>query len=98
MRIHVKAGDRNIRLAFPTAFLFNRASVWLWLKIGRLTVKRSRKQFEEMPENAEWVFANIPDRAVMALCAELMRVKRKHGKWTLVEVSASGGEQVTISL
>ena len=98
MRIHVKADGHNIRLAVPTAFLFSRASVWLWLKIMRLTLRCSKKHCKHMADSAEATFANIPDQAVLALCAELMRVKRKHKKWDLVEVATANGEQIHICL
>lgn len=99
MKVHVKADGHNINIPIPTALIFSKPSVWLYLKLAK---KFSSQASEFTPGNIEItvdrVLDRIPEEAVYALCAELMRVKRKHGTWTLVEVKAATGEEVTITL
>jgi len=84
MRILIKGGERNINLMFPTCLVFNRGAAWVANTVGR------HYAGDAMPD--------IPPEAMAAIFAELRRVKRKHGHWTLVEVKSSGGEGVTITL
>lgn len=99
MRIHVKADGHNIHIPIPTGLIFSKASVWLYLKLARKYSSRASEFIPEDTENtAENILEKIPDEAVYALCAEIMRVKRKYGHWNLVEVTSASGEEVHIIL
>lgn len=99
MKIQIKGDGHNIVIPVPTGLIFNRISVSLWLKMIR---KHSKHSARYLPANAEEkadaFFEKIPDEAVHALCSEILRAKRKHGSWNLVEVESAGGEQVLITL
>ena len=83
-------------IPIPTGLIFSKASAWAWLKIAR---KASAQYLpKKIGKKADAVMSNLSDEAVYALCAELMRIKRKYGKWDLVEVESSDGEQVLIQL
>lgn len=84
MRIQITGGSRDINLAFPTGLVFNRGSAWIANTVGR------HYAGDAMPD--------IPPEAMAAILAEMRRIKKKHGHWTLVEVKSSGGEGVTITL
>lgn len=99
MRIRVKDGDTNINIPIPTGLVFNRVSVWLWLRFARKMAKHNDKYLPDSVEaSTDSFFLNVPDRKVYALCDELMRVKRRYGSWTLVEVQSADGEEVHITL
>lgn len=84
MKIIVKSQEHNIRLGFPTAWLFGRGSAFLAEKLGR----------KYAPETME----NIPPDAIPILCAELRRIKKKYGSYDLVEVESAEGDYVKIQL
>ena len=97
MRIIVKGDGHNINIPIPTRMIFSKATVWMWLKFARKAMHSAEKY---IPENAEYkaesLLESIPDKAVYALCDELLRIKRKHGSWDLVEVESSDGDTVRI--
>lgn len=99
MRIRVRGEGHNIQIPIPTGMIFSKPSVWLYLKLAR---KFSARASQYVPENVEVsvdeILEKLPDEAVYALCAEIMRIKRKYGKWDLVEVKSSSGEEVLIQL
>lgn len=99
MRIRVKADGHNINIPIPTGLIFSKPSVWLYLKLARKVSSRASRY---VPENVEVsvdeILEKIPDDAVYALCAEIMRIKKTHGHWDLVEVKSADGEEVTITL
>ncbi len=82
MKIIVTSGTHNIRIGIPTILLFNRPMVWLGLKMGR---KYASEKIDMIPREAAY-----------ALCAEIRRIKKKHGSWELVDVIASDGSKVKI--
>lgn len=84
MKIIVKSEEHNIRLGFPTTWLFGRGSAFLAEKLGR----------KYAPEAME----NIPLDAIPILCAELRRIKKKYGSYDLVEVESAEGDYVKIQL
>ena len=84
MKIIVKSQERNIRLGFPTTWLFGRGSAFLAEKLGR----------KYAPEAME----NIPPETIPILCAELRRIKKKYGSYDLVEVESAEGDYVKIQL
>lgn len=99
MRIQIKGEGHNINIPLPTALVFSRPSVWIWMKLVRKAMTHCSQYIPaDTGTDADSFFAKIPDEAVYALCAELMRVKRKHGRWDLVEVESADGERVLIRL
>ena len=99
MRIRVRADGHHINIPIPTGLIFSKPAVWLYLKLARRYSGRARQYISADTEQAaDTILANIPDEAVYALCAELMRIKKKYGKWDLVEVKAASGEEVNITL
>lgn len=99
MRILIRGEGHHINIPVPTALVFSRPSVWIWMKLARKAMNHSSKYNPaDAGINEDDCFAKIPDEAVYALCAELMRVKRKHGRWDLVEVESANGERVLIRL
>lgn len=99
MKIRITGDGHNIVIPIPTGLIFNRVSVSVWLKIIRKQIKDSSRYFPEDAEvKADAFFAKLPDEALYALCAEIMRVKRKYGSWELVDVESASGEKVLITL
>lgn len=99
MRIHVKADGHDIRIPVPTGLIFSKPSVWLYLKLAR---KYSSRASEYIPADieitADQLLDKFSDEAVYALCQEIMRIKRHHGHWDLVDVQTASGEEVHITL
>ncbi len=99
MRIKVKGNGHNIQIPIPTGLIFSKASVWLYLKLARTYSSRAKQYIPaDVEVTVDEVLEKLPDEAVYALCAEIMRIKRKHGHWDLVEVKSSSGDEVTITL
>ena len=84
MKILVKSGEHTIRFRIPTILLFSRGSAWLVEKLGRRYAKDT--------------MMDLPPGSVPVLCAELRRIKRKYGTYSLVEVESSDGDVVRIQL
>ena len=84
MRIKVKSEDTDINLLLPTNLIFSKGTVWLANHFGRKYAGDAMK--------------DIPPEALDALFAELRRIKRRHGHWTLVEVHSADGSEVEITL
>lgn len=83
MKIRARSEERNFTVVLPTAWIFSKGLLKFGLWIGR-------KYSSEVPD--------IPPEAVDALCAEIRRIKKKHGSWELVNVHSADGEQVQIIL
>ena len=99
MKIQVKAEGHNITIPIPTRLIFSKASVWLYLKLARKLSSRAKQYIPaEVEVTVDEILEKIPDEAVYILCAEIMRIKKKHGYWKLVEVDTAGGEHVEITL
>lgn len=96
MKIEVKGNGNNISIPIPTGLIFSKASVWTWLKIARMSAGKYMP--ERVNQKADAFFDGLSDEALYALCGELMRIKRKHGSWDLVEVESSDGTRVLIRL
>lgn len=84
MRIHVKSKEDTINLILPTALVFSKATVWLANKVGRKYAGDAMK--------------NIPPEALEAIFAEFRQIKRRYGRWDLVEVVSADGDQVMVRL
>lgn len=93
MKIIVETGDHRIFLPIPTALIFNRPMMRLWLRM-----MRQSQEYVSLPEEAGAFLWNLPEESVLRLCDELRRIKRKRGSWDLVEVQSASGEQVLIQL
>lgn len=99
MRIQIRAEGHNINIPIPTGMIFSKPSVWLYLKLARKVSPRvSRYMPEDVEVSVDEILEKLPDEAVYALCAEIMCIKRKYGKWDLVEIKSSSGEEVKITL
>ena len=84
MRIQVTSEDMNLKLILPTALIFNRGIVWIANHFGR--------------KYAGEAMAGIAPEHLDTLFAEFRRIKRKYGKWDLVELESADGEYVKITL
>jgi len=99
MKIQVKSDGYNFTIPIPTGLIFSKPAVWLYLKLAKKFISHPK---EYLPEDAEIVVdvlpTGLPDEAVYALCAEIMRIKRQHGSWELVHVTSADGDEVHITL
>jgi hypothetical protein len=99
MRIRVTGAGHNITIPIPTRLIFSKPSVWLYLKLARKFASCAQNYIpEDTDYAADKMMAQIPKEAAYALCAEIIRIKRQHGRWTLVEVHSSDGSGVEITL
>lgn len=99
MRICVRAEGHNINIPIPTGLIFSKASVKIYLKLAKRFSSRAKKHISgQREEKLEKYLDNIPEEAILAVCAEIMRIKRKHGHWDLVEVKTADGEDIKITL
>lgn len=99
MRIQVKAADHNFTVPIPTGLIFSKPSVWLYVRIARRYSARMDDYIpEDAQKHADTVISEIPEEALYAICAELRRIKKKHGSWELVDVESAGGERVKVVL
>lgn len=83
MKIRVRSDDVNLNLALPTRLLIGKTVVKLANTLGR--------RFSDALDD-------IPPETLEILCAELRRIKKKHGAWELVDVESAKGEIVQIIL
>jgi hypothetical protein len=99
MKIRVTGNGHNINIPIPTRLIFSKASVKIYLKLARtFSSTGSRYLPDHVEKKAEKWLDKIPDEAILALCAEIVRIKKKHGQWNLVEVHTADGEHVEITL
>lgn len=99
MRIRVKTGDKNISIPIPTGMIFSRASVWTGVQIAKIMCKSRHSHIpDHVKEQMDAFFEKMPEKSLYILCDEFMRIKRKHGNWTLVEVDTVNGETIQITL
>ena len=84
MRIRVVSQNHNINLVLPTRLIFSPGLVRFGLKIA--------KRFA--PKEME----NIPIESAVVICRELIKIKKKYGRYELVEVHSADGEHVSIIL
>ena len=82
MKIRVKSGETNIRIWFPTGLVFNRGTAWLAETVGR------KYAGDAMPQ--------ISGENMNKLFAEFRRIKRTYGRWILVEVETSDGDNTVL--
>lgn len=84
MRIRVKTGARNIRLILPTRLIFSTT-------VARLGAKYGLK-------HDTGTGADISAEQLDALFAEFRRIKKRYGRWELVDLESSAGDVVKIIL
>ena len=84
MKIRIKNGNRQFGFYFPTGLIFNKTAARIANTIGIRFAPDSLK--------------DISPEALELLCVELGRIKKKYGKWELVEVQSASGETVEIIL
>ncbi len=84
MRIQIKGGDRNFSIRIPNWLLANPVSV----SIAKGAVKKYA------PEKANLLTL----KNLSPLAAEIKRIKKRYGTWTLVEVQSADGEEITITI
>lgn len=88
-----------MNIPIPTRLIFSKASVKIYLKLARMFSSRAARYIPEgMDHKAERILDNLPENAICALCDEIVRVKKKHGSWELVEVRSASGDEVKITL
>lgn len=99
MRIKVKGCGHNIMIPIPTGLIFSKPSVWLYLKLAKNHFRLAEQYIPENVEiSLEHCLYNLPEETVYAVCSEIMRIKRTHGRWELLEVHSANGEEVYITL
>lgn len=84
MRIRIKGDGVDVNLVLPTGLLIGKTVIRIANTIGR--------------RYATEALEGIPPETLERLCAELRRVKKKHGSWELVDVESASGEIVKIVL
>ena len=84
MKIRIKWDEANLNLVFPTRLLIGKTVVKIANTIGR--------------KYAAEALEGIPPEALELLCAELRRIKKKHGAWELVDVESADGDIVQVIL
>jgi len=95
MKIHVKNDEQNISLMLPTNLILSAPIAWI---ADRAISGMSEKSIMDLPLQAADAVAKLPSGAIKKLFTELRSIKRKYGKWTLVEMESASGEQVLIEL
>lgn len=99
MKIRIKTHSKNFSIGIPTALVFSKPSVWLYMKFVRKRLDHTERYMpEDVNVSVGSIFENMTDEAVCAICKELRRIKRKHGSWELVDVESSDGSSVKICL
>lgn len=84
MRVRVKDEERAFTILIPTNLIFGKGTVWLANTFGRKYAGDSIK--------------DIPPEVVDKLFAEIRNMKRRCGRWELVEVNGADGSYVSIVL
>ena len=95
MKILVKIEEQNIRLTLPTNLVFSSPFAWI---ADRACTRIPDAVVENMPSRAADAVAKISPGAMGKLFAEIRRIKKRYGSWTLVELDSASGEQVLITL
>ena len=95
MKIHVKSDDQNISLILPTNLVLSAPIAWI---ADRAISGMTEKSIVDLPPQAANAVAKLPPDAVKKLFSELRRIKRRYGKWTLVEMDSRSGDQVLVEL
>lgn len=84
MKICISSNHQNIKLYFPTRLIFNTITAKFANTLGRRFANDSLK--------------DISPEALELLCAELGNVKKKYGKWELLQIKSASGEIIEITL
>ena len=84
MTIHIQTEGKKLTFWFPTCVVFSKGLIKFGLRMAQ---KHSDTQIPD-----------IPPEAIDALCGEMKRIKKKYGRYELVEVESSDGDRVQIIL
>ena len=84
MRIQIQDKEHRFTLRLPTMLLFGRFSAGLIC----------RASYKYAPDAVE----NISPEHLKALLAEMGRIRKKYGRWELVEVESADGTYIKITL
>ena len=84
MKIQIREKDWDFALLLPTVLIFSRFT-------ARLT---SRAACKYAPD----ALKNISPENLEALMTELGRIRKKYGRWELVEVESADGTYIKITL
>lgn len=99
MKIQINAGDRKHCIRIPTGMILSKASVWLYIKIGKISLSRAERYMpEDIDVSVGSLFDKFPEEATYAICDELRRIKKIRGNWELVNVESGDGTSVKITL
>lgn len=86
MKIHVKDEDLSFVLVLPTRLLLSRTVARLVARVLIKCVSEDNVQVDTLLNTLERIFA------------ELRRVKDRHRKWVLLDVTSSDGDRIKIEL
>lgn len=89
MKIHIRAEGHKFWIALPTCLLLSKAVVKLGLRLARRIEPENGKGKDSIP---------LSDDQILRICAEIKRVKRRTGRWVLVDVQSADGECVRITI
>lgn len=85
MKIKVnESGGKGFSLSLPTRMIFSPKLLQFAIRTGR--------------KHADAGIPDIPPETVKSLCAEVKRIKKKSGTWTLVDIESADGDLVQITL
>ena len=84
MKIQIRNKEHAFTIPIPTGLIFSDFTAWMVGTVGRKYASDALK--------------DIPQDALKRLFQEFRRIKRKHKKWTLVEVHSADGEHILIQL
>ena len=84
MKVLVKSGNRTIRIAIPTCMVFSRLTARLGARFGLRCAGDEARDFT--PGQMD------------ALFAEFRRIKKRYGRWELVDMESSDGKLIKIIL
>ena len=84
MRILLRRNNRGILLMLPTRLVFGRYGIRMACRLAGKYAPEAMRQ--------------VPVEALEAICLEIGRIRRKYGRWNLVEVITADGEYISITL
>ena len=88
MKIAIKSKEKNFNLWFPSSFIFNGAVATLGCRFINSYLKNHSRDVE----------INVAAKDARRLFKEIIKAKRNHKNWYIVEVDDADGESVKIKL
>lgn len=83
MRIHIKTKEKNIRLRVPSRLIMNRFTAYIGISLLR--------KKHNIP-------AGITAHKLQQLFREVLRLKKKYPKWSLMDITDKKGTHIHIKL